>query len=177
MKKSTMLIILIVYVMSIVIIGFFGMSIKVYDEVKYIKSIQMSVEAESDDMYTLSEPTIDTATKNPKYVLRINFKTFALIDGDGNKYLPLNLIPKIEYDTGEIEGSNLESITYTVSNDKLIENNKISLNQNGTLICYENLVTNKNGGTEHKAYAFFIYINPASMSKIGSGAIIQVVVA
>ena len=37
MKKSTIIVILIVYLVSIVAIGFFGMAVKVYDEVKYVK--------------------------------------------------------------------------------------------------------------------------------------------
>ena len=176
MKKSTMLIIFIVYVASIVVIGFFGMRVKVYDEVKYIKSIQMSVEAENENMFTLSEPVIDPTTKNPKYTLRVNFISCSLLDANNNRYLPLNLIPKIEYDTGEIEGSNLESITYTVSNEKLIEDSIISLDERGTLICREKLSINKNGEMEHKMYSFFIYVKPASMSGIGTGADILVIV-
>ena len=174
MKKSTMLIIFIIYVVSIIVIGFFGMSVKVYDEIKYVKSIQISVDAEDPDMYNLEDPVIDESTKNPKYKLRLFFKTNALLDGNGNKYLPLNIIPKIEYDTGEIEGSNLQGITYTVSNEKLVNDNIISLNKNGTLICYENLMVNSQGVLEHKAYSFFIYVNPVSVSGLGKGAIIKV---
>ena len=54
MKKSTTLLIFIIYLASIVVIGFFGMKIKVYDEVKYVKSIEMSVEAENRKMYTFA---------------------------------------------------------------------------------------------------------------------------
>ncbi|MBO4569695.1 MAG: hypothetical protein J5689_00560 [Clostridia bacterium] len=171
MKKSTVLIIFIVYVASIVLIGFFGMTVKVYDEIKYVKSIQMSVEAEDDDMFTFTYDGIDDYTKNPKYTLVVNFSTKAisgtflneLNEYETKNYLPLTFIPKVTYDTGDVAG-NAEAIKYTISNEKLVESGKIVLEQNGTMMCFKSGV------------AFYVYVNPVSMSGSGTGANIHVFV-
>ena len=74
MKKSTILLILIIYIASIVVIGFFGMQIKVFDEIKYINSIEISVEAERSDSYELTLlPEKDKTTQNDVYNLKIYF--------------------------------------------------------------------------------------------------------
>lgn len=171
MKKTTVLLIFIIYVASIVVIGFFGMSVKVYDEIKYVKSIEMSVEAESSDMFELKYNGIDAETKNPEYTLRIYFTksattgTFKNSEGvdEEKQYLPLNLIPKVTYDTGDVAG-NAENIKYTISNQKLIDNNSVILKDNGTLICFKS------------GFAFYIYVNPASKGGNGTGANLHVFV-
>ena len=93
MKKSTALVILIIYLVSIVLIGFFGMAVKAYDIQKYIKTIEMSVEAESEDMYKFEYLGKDiqedgSGTHNNKYKLTIYFSQ-ALMDEDEKLYLPL----------------------------------------------------------------------------------------
>ena len=171
MKKSTIFIIFIIYIASIVVIGFFGMSVKVYDEIKYIKSIEMSVEAEDSDMFNLTYDKIDKNTQNPQYTLIINFSTKAIMGSfrDDNNvlvdklYLPLNLIPKITYDTGDIAGD-AEGIKYTLSNQKLIENGSLTFEENGTLVCFKSNM------------AFYIYVNPVSKGGNGTGAILHVFV-
>ena len=40
MKKSVILMICVVYIFAIVIVGFLGLAMKVYDENKYVKEIQ-----------------------------------------------------------------------------------------------------------------------------------------
>lgn len=43
MKKSTIIIIIAIYLVSIVVISFLGIKVRVYDETKYVKEIQISV--------------------------------------------------------------------------------------------------------------------------------------
>ena len=100
MKKSTILLIILIYLASIVVIGFFGMKIKIYDEIKYVKNIEMSVEAENENMFTFIDEGIDEATGNRAYKLVINFDnyligSFTRKNGitEERKYIPLTLIP------------------------------------------------------------------------------------
>ena len=166
MKKSTTILILIIYVASIVVVGFFGMTVKVYDEIKYVKSIVMTVEAESEDIYDFEYVEIDSTTQNPKYKLTIHFNDFAEEDEEGRLFLLLNLIPKITYDTGDVAGSDTESIVYTLSSQGkiLVEKGFITLNEYGTLACYKSRL------------GFQINVNPASKGGNGTGAIIEVYV-
>ena len=174
MKKSTILMIFVIYVASIIAIGFFGMKVRVYDEVKYISKIEMSVEAEREEMYKFELQPKKDETSNDVYKLTIYYTKYAqegkflneeTQENETRKYLALIFIPKILYDTGE-EGSNAEGVTYKLDEDNqnLIDNKAIELKDNGTLICFESKI------------AFKIYINPTSNGKMGSGAVVQVYV-
>lgn len=44
MKKSVILTILIIYIIAIVVVGFIGIALKIYDEKKYVESIECSTE-------------------------------------------------------------------------------------------------------------------------------------
>ena len=128
MKKSTILLIILIYLASIVVIGFFGMKIKVYDEIKYVKNIDMSVEAENENMFTFIDEGIDAATGNRAYKLIINFDnyligSFTRKNGitEERKYIPLTLIPYVTYDTGDVANSEEESIKYSISNEVFID--------------------------------------------------------
>lgn len=163
MKKSTAILIVIIYVASIILVGFFGMSVKVYDEIKYVKKIEMSVEAESEETYNFEYFGIDTKTENPKYILTVNFEDFATRDEDDKLFILLNLIPKVTYDTGDIAGDT-ENIVYTLSSSgkNYVDKGYITLDDYGTLVCYKNMI------------GFQIYVNPAQKGGNGTGAIVQV---
>ena len=173
MKKSTVIMIFVIYVVSIVVIGFFGMKVKVYDEVKYIDKIEMSVEAEQQEMYELElMPEKDKTTGNALYELTIYYTKYnqegeflneETQENETKNYLALIFIPKIYYDTGE-EGSNAEGVNYKISNQKLIENKAVEMKENGTMICFKGKMS------------FFVNVNPISNGKSGSGAIIHVFV-
>ena len=168
MKKSTTILILIVYVASIVLVGFFGMSIKIYDEIKYVKKIEISIEAESEELYTLTKlEENDSVTGNPQYNLTIHYNSYSnkSVDENGTQFVLLNIIPEVTYDTGDLAGDT-ESIVYNLNNTgaKHAEKGNISLNEYGTLVCYKSMI------------AFQIYINPAAKGGNGTGAIILVYV-
>ena len=166
MKKSTAILIIIIYVASIILVGFFGMSVKVYDEIKYVKKIEISVEAESEKTYNFEYYGIDTKTENPKYILTVNFEDFATRDENDKLFVLLNLIPKVTYDTGDIAGSDAESIVYTLSSSgkNYVDKGYLTLNDYGTLVCYKSMI------------GFQIYVNPATKGGNGTGAIVQVYV-
>lgn len=168
MKKSTAIIIFIVYLASIVLIGFFGIRAKAYDVQKYVKKIEMNVEAENETMFAFENLGKESTTKNNYYKLVV-YMDQALsgefeVDGikEEKKYVPLTLIPNITYDNGEKDVKG-ESIKYSISKPELIEKNYVSLNNVGVLTCFR-----KTG--------FTIYVNPASASGVGTGAIIDVYV-
>ena len=168
MKKSTAILIIIIYVASIILVGFFGMSVKVYDEIKYVKKIEISIEAESESLYTLTKfDEVDSVTGNPQYNLTIRYSSYGnkSVDEDDNQFVLLNIIPEITYDTGDLAGD-AESIVYTLNNTgtKHVEKGNISLNEYGTLVCYKSSI------------AFQIYVNPAAKGGNGTGAIINVYV-
>lgn len=164
MKKSTIIIIFIIYLASIVLIGFFGMKVKVYDVQKYVQYIEMNVQAEKEEMFKLEYLGKDPTTHNNKYKLIIYFRE-AITVGD-TTCVPLNLIPKVVYDKGELDAKG-ESINYSTNPEaeELKELNYFSLDELGRLIVYERRIS------------FDIFVNPNSISKIGSGAIINVFVS
>ena len=147
------------------------MKIKVYDEIKYVKSIEMSVEAENKKMFFFEDIGIDQVTGNKKYKLTVNFDehlvaSFTRKNGtvEDRKYVPLSLIPYVTYDTGDVANSEEESIKYSISNTLLEDRELISLSVRGQLLCFKNNI------------AFMIYVNPASKAGNGKGAIISVYV-
>ena len=62
MKKSTLILILVVYVASIVIINFFGMSVKVYDEEVAVSSVTCTNEDDPDNGVSITEGSSGTKT-------------------------------------------------------------------------------------------------------------------
>ncbi len=162
MKKSTVIIILIVYLASIVVIGFFGMKVKVYDKVKYVQSIEMSVQAEQEEMFEFISMGVDANTQNHRYKLTIYFSKYHLQDSQGNSYLPVILIPHITYDTGDVAGES-ESIVYKiVSNTDYEGMGKVSLSKRGELRCFDSPMV------------FNVFVSPEKSSLVGSSAMIEV---
>ena len=173
MKKSTVLLIFVIYIASIVAIGFFGMRAKVFNEIKYIKSIEISVQMESSEMYTLKLlPEKDEITGNPQYNLILDYSQYA-VDGEffneetqtniTRKYLLLNFIPKITYKDGS-EWASDEGINYSISRQDYIEDKSVELQENGTMICYKSKIS------------FYVYVMPNTKGDNGSGANIHVFV-
>lgn len=66
MKKSTLLIILVVYIASIAIINFFGMNVKLYDEIVNVTAVECLNE---------TDKTTEVGESNGKKVLRVKFTT------------------------------------------------------------------------------------------------------
>ncbi len=163
MKKSTIIIILIVYLASIVVIGFFGMKVKVYDKVLYVKTIEIEAQAEREEMFTLTPAeTNGTSGENNSYTLMINFSQHHLIDGEGKAYLPIILMPHITYDTGDVAGEN-EKIVYDLVSNQDIEGLGIAtLSERGELRCYK------------AVYSFSIQVRPEKSGLVGAGADIRV---
>lgn len=162
MKKSTIIIILIVYLASIVLIGFFGMKVKVYDKVKYVKSIEMSAQAEREDMFSFESNGVDPSTQNNRYTLVIFFSENHIFDADNNPFLPIILMPHVTYDSGDVAGE-AEKIKYTlISNADLEGQGKVSLSRKGELKCFDSMM------------AFDILVSPETSSLVGSSAIIEV---
>lgn len=164
MKKSTVIIILIVYLASIVVVGFFGMKVKVYDKIKYVQSIEMSAQAESADMYEFESLGIDPTTKNHKYALYIYFTEHHILDDEARPYLPIILMPQVTYDTGDIAGEN-EKIEYKlISRIDYEGQGKLALSRTGVLECYDSMMF------------FSILVQPVQSALVGSSAQIEVYV-
>lgn len=161
MKKSTLLIIMLTYLASIVIVGIFGMSIKVYNPSKYIKTIEMSAEAEDSNMFLMSHMGYDNVNGN-LYKLTVYFNKYFQLDENNNKYLSLNLIPYITYKTGDVGGG--EGIIYDISKPQYQEKGYINLTSTGELNCYAS------------SLYFVITVKPERSSGNGTSSIIQVFV-
>lgn len=164
MKKSTTLMIILIYLASIVVIGFFGMKIKVYQPTNYIKSIEMSVEAEDKKMFTFVSKGQDS-DGNHKYDLILHFD-YALSNEDGEKYLPLSLIPYVTYQTGDVNTKE-GSIKYVLPDDtkNLVTQGIISLSDKGQFMCYKKTLQ-----------IFRIYVKPTEPSGSGTDAEIRVII-
>ncbi len=168
MKKSTTLLIILVYLASIVVIGFFGMKIKVYQPTQYIKSIEMNVEAENKNMYTFEYTGLDESG-NHTYALTIHFAYGLEMETEVNgvivkkRYVPLSLIPLVTYQTGDIETKE-DTVKFEISDESLIDRGAISLSKNGQFMCFRNV-----GG-------FAVYIKPTQPQGTGTEAIIWVYV-
>lgn len=166
MKKSTTLMIILIYLASIVVIGFFGMKIKVYQPTNYIKSIEMSVEAEDRRMFTFESKGQDEEG-NHLYSLTIHFQycleTEETVNGVTvkRKYVPLSLIPLVTYKSGDIETKE-DTVKYEINDTSLIDRGIVSLAKNGQFICYRNVGS------------FDIYIKPVEPNGSGTEAIIEV---
>lgn len=165
MKKSTLIVIVLIYLASIVAVGLFGMSVKVYDKVKYVSSITVSVESADETACSLEQVSY-SATDGYQYKLTIDFsKAVTTTDEDGNqqRHLDFSLIPKVSYESGEVS-SNLEGIVYSLDEkgNKLQTDGTISTDGKGQIVCYGN-----------KTY-FQVTIRPQSSSSSGAKATIRI---
>ncbi len=165
MKKSVLITIFIIYVASIIVIGFFGIKLRVYDEVKYIKEITITAEAENEEAFSIKEIGKDETTGNNKYELKIDYTKSATDESTGEKYLVISLIPHVVYDSGDLAAGKGESIKYTTLNQNYIDKGFFSIDQFG-------IITIK----RQSFFAFTVMVNPETQGGFGTGAIIKVIV-
>ncbi len=168
MKKSIVITILLVYIASIIVVGFFGISVRVYDSVKYIQSITMSVEASDDSMFRWTDTSPETGAHS--YTLMIDFSKAQegpVEDKDGNtitaRFLSLTLIPKVTYKSGDIGAE--EKLEYVLAKDGIQkqENGDFTLSKYGVLTLFTAPV------------AFSIYIKPEQSGSVDAEAKITVI--
>ena len=171
MKKSTVLIIFIVYLVSIVAIAFFGMKSKVFDEIKYVQSIDMRVEAEDPEMFIFKEAGY-SSSGNKQYELRIDFNkamigNFETDEGitEARRYVALNFIPHVTYDTGDVADAKEEKIKYVLGSlgEEYQQKGYISLGERGELMCF-------------REKSFRLYVEPESKGSYKAMVIIDVFV-
>ena len=170
MKKSTVLVIVIVYLVSIVAIAFFGMKTKVYNEVKYVKEIDMDIRTDDESAYNFKQ--IGTNEQGNKlYQLIIDFSKSIDVKVEREngiteirKCVHLTFIPNITYDTGDTANAEEESIVYSVSDKSYVQKEYVSLNKRGELMCYRNNIS------------FQIFVTPESIGSSTAGIIINVYV-
>jgi len=87
MKKSTLILILVIYIASIAIINFFGMSVKVYDEEIDVTSITCTNEDDPNNGVKISEGSSGTKTIIVDFVapaFDIDEENEPIKDGEGN---------------------------------------------------------------------------------------------
>lgn len=170
MKKSTIVIIIAIYLVSIVVISFLGIKVRVYDETKYVKEIQISVGAEDENRYSLENLGKDSLGNN-QYSLTIYFKNakegkFPMKSDPSieitRKYLILSLIPHITYDTGDVANAEEESIVFKIGNESYQEKEWITLSEKGFITAFRKDISTP------------IYVTPAKSGRVGAGATIYV---
>jgi len=170
MKKSTILIIFIVYLVSIVAIGFFGTAVKVYDVILYVNKIEMSIRADDEKMYDFKEKGTNEQG-NTMYELIVHFSKAVEVQyerDDGiteiRKCVHLTFMPKITYDSGDTANAEEEGIVYRLEHTELQEEGKIDLTERGELMCFKNKT------------AFRIYVEPETKGSYRAAIIIDVYV-
>ncbi len=163
MSKSTIVIIFVIYVASIIMIGFFGMAIKVYDKVKYVKSIEIKVEAEKPEFYELRNMGKNDKGDN-EYYLMVYFDQYLIDPTTNQRYLPLSILPYVEYDSGDV-ASEEETIKFSINSSVDLEAaGYIKLDNGGMLTCYDS------------GFSFIINVSPAKSARNGANAKITVFV-
>lgn len=170
MKKSTILIIFMIYLISIVAIGFFGIAVKASDEVLYVQSISMNVRADSKDMYSFKD-TGKNSKKIQTYDLTIYFSQSVQIQYERENGITelrncvfISLIPEVTYDTGDTANAEEESIIYRLADTSYQEKELIHLNERGELMCFK------------KDIAFRIIVEPEKKGSFTSTVYIDVYV-
>lgn len=165
MKKSVLITIFIIYIASIIAIGFFGIKLRVYDEVKYIQEITMSAEAESDDIFIMNYTGKDATTGNNKYELTVDYTKSTTNEATGEKFLSISLIPQITYDSGELASGKGETIKYSTLNQNYIDKGFFKIDNYGLITIYR-----------QNLFSFTVLVNPETQGGFGTGAIIKVFV-
>lgn len=171
MKKSTIITIFIIYVASIIAIGFFGIKVKIYDEVKYVKSITITAEAEDESMFNLAYTGKNATTGNNDYELTIDYTKFSVGKFEENgelvdkNYLFLSIIPQVTYDSGELADARGEKIVYSTLNSNYVQKGFFSINEYGSLTVFR-----------QGSFSFTLLVNPETTSGFGTGAKIIVYV-
>ena len=150
MKKGTAIAIFIIYLASIVLIGFFGIRVRVYNKVTYIESVSVRPEAET-GVAKLSENPIaeEDGTFYPIYELKVYYskhaKTGEFKDADGNKvtrrFVSLSLISTFIFTDGTKEEVSSDKITLTFRNSAPVENGHVSLVDGTSLILFKPGIT------------------------------------
>ena len=167
MKKSTLIVILLIYFASIVIVGFFGIAVRVGEEIDYVQSIQVEIKTLNDDFVTIKGPTFDPIIGN-KYTVIVDFKGASTVKnslGEDVKFFDISIIPTVTYISNK-EVVNAEGIEFSLSEqgEKYVQDKKIEVDNRGQIIFYE------------KVNAFSVTIHPASSSGAGTSAVVTIAV-
>ncbi len=170
MSKTTIAIIVILYLVSIFWVGFFGLSVKVVDKVKYVDEITVKIEAEKTEMFDIFEKEKTEPGANNEYELQIYFYDEHLVY-EGDKYLPLTILPHVKYMSGDV-ASTEEKI-------KFIPDDNMKHFQESGVVSFDRgqLVINDPGTSEEaELFAFKLTISPENSSRNGSSAVVWITV-
>lgn len=168
MSKTTIAIIIVLYAVSIFLVGVFGLTIKVYEKVKYVKEIQIEVEAEDKESFKLldNSKTKEIGEDNKYNLVAYFYKKHQVVDG--KKQLQLNILNHVTYTTGDLAASN-EKIKY------VYDNNMQTHIDNGTIVFNNGILLLNDPGTE-ELFVFQFRISPEHASINGSSAIVTITV-
>ena len=170
MRKSTIIVIFAIYILSILAISFFGMKVKIYNETKYVKAIEISVEAEDDSMFSLTSAGTNS---NGDHIYYLVLKFNKSIQGEfpmkenpevmvTKNFIRVSIIPHITYDSEDVANAREESITYKLGSNEYDENEWLTLDETGFLTAFKNNIYSP------------VYIRPVQSGRVGTNAIIYV---
>ncbi len=171
MKKSTIITIFIIYLASIVAVGFFGFKVKVIGEVMYVKTINLDVRCEDESAYEFREMFEEEKTSDGKYNEYVMFVDFSKaqnvkVEEDGKevdkKQLAFSIIPQVTYLTGDSPSAEEDSVVYTIIDKKVLDRGYAEIDDKGILTIWESKLS------------FTIRVSPKSTILYGSEAIIEV---
>lgn len=171
MKKSTIITIFIIYLASIVAVGFFGFKVKVIGEVMYVKTINLDVRCEDESAYEFREMFEEEKTSDGKYNEYVMFIDFSKAQNvkveDGGeevnkKQLAFSIIPSVIYRTGDSPDAEEDTVVYSIIEDRVKDNGYAEIDEKGVLTVWEDKLS------------FTVKVSPKSTVLHGSEAIIEI---
>ena len=82
MKKSTILIVALIYIVSFIVVGFFGVAIRGYDKVNYVDYIELKVPEQGVEYKDLTNYEVEPLHREYDYQMK-----FVNVEGDGMLFI------------------------------------------------------------------------------------------
>ena len=134
MRKSVIITLFIIYIASIVIIGYFGTKVKSYDTNKYVKGLEISITATNADCYELIKNekdgyvVIDETSGYEEYNLKLRYTKYKQ-----NNRLDVAIVPIFLFADGEKEKRTGREVSYQIDGLSSKNQDKITVDENGNL--------------------------------------------
>lgn len=143
MKKSTIITIFIIYLASIVIIGFFGIKVRVDGEIMYIETINLDIKCEDETSFEFrkKEKTeyIHQSMNANEYVMFVDFSKAqeVKVEEDGEevtkKQLVFSIIPTVSYLKADSPDAEEDTVVYTIMQDRVKDKGYAEIDNKGIL--------------------------------------------
>lgn len=153
MRKSTIVTILLIYLASIVAVGFLGTRVRIYDEIRLVSSISISVRAANEKSFKYTGESVgqDESTGFKIYKMTAYYNAY-----QENGVLEFAFIPVFTFKDGKKEEMTGKAVSYQIEPSGYVDSGWLSITNNGIL--------SLNRGTMD----IDLYIRPISTEKISA---------